>query len=378
MKGMDYSKPYTFDRVVRLVISVLGILFAIYIIYYLRNALLPFLIAWLFAYMLNPTVQFIQKKTKMARGLAVILTLVFCFGFLILLGFILYPIIQREIVQINQLLVSYDFQNVKINGVPFDVVDEINKYIAVDEIRSLLTKKNLMEALQQLTPAVKLLVNNTLSIIIGLTVFFMICLYLIFILLDYDKISELWKGLIPPRYRAGVARVTADVESTMNNYFRHQFLICCILATLYATGFQIIGLPMAIVFGIMVGFVHMIPYLQVISFPPALLFCWLASAQGIHGFWQMIGLVILVYLCVQVTNDLFLVPRIMGKAMGLNPAIILLSLSVWGTILGFIGMIIALPITTLILSYYKEFLRNSEDIMLKQAEKKLTNENIDK
>jgi predicted PurR-regulated permease PerM len=151
-----------------------------------------------------------------------------------------------------------------------------------------------------------------------------------------------------------------DVETGMNKYFRHQAFICLILATLYATGFQIIGLPMAIVFGIIVGLVHMIPYFQVITFPPAILLCWLRASQTDDSFWVMLGLVALIYVVVQCIMDLYLVPRIMGKAMGLNPAIILLSLSVWGSLLGIVGMIIAIPLTTLILSYYKEFIASAE------------------
>ena len=68
-----------------------------------------------------------------------------------------------------------------------------------------------------------------------------------------------------------------------------------------------------------------------------------------------------VYIIVQCIQDLFLTPKIMGKAMGLNPAIILLSLSVWGTLLGFIGLIIALPLTTLLLAYYDQYISNQED-----------------
>ena len=63
-----------------------------------------------------------------------------------------------------------------------------------------------------------------------------------------------------------------------------------------------------------------------------------------------------VYVIVQVIQDLFLVPKIMGKTMGLNPAIILLSLSIWGSLFGFIGLIIALPLTTLVLSYYNRYI----------------------
>ncbi|MDE7408357.1 MAG: AI-2E family transporter, partial [Muribaculaceae bacterium] len=68
-----------------------------------------------------------------------------------------------------------------------------------------------------------------------------------------------------------------------------------------------------------------------------------------------------VYIVVQAIQDLVLTPKIMGKAMGLNPAIILLSLSVWGSLLGLLGMILALPMTTLLLSYYERYVINGSD-----------------
>ena len=76
----------------------------------------------------------------------------------------------------------------------------------------------------------------------------------------------------------------------------------------------------------------------------------------------------IVFLVVQGTQDLFLVPKIMGKAMGLNPAVILLSLSIWGSLLGIVGMIIALPITTLLISYYKRFVLNNEELGVRSEE----------
>ncbi len=74
------------------------------------------------------------------------------------------------------------------------------------------------------------------------------------------------------------------------------------------------------------------------------------------GFWVIFAGAIAVYCVVQAIQDLYLTPKIMGKAMGLNPAIILLSLSIWGSLLGFLGLIIALPLTTLILAYYDQYL----------------------
>lgn len=360
------NRPFTLDRVVRLLITLASVALSFYIVYRLKEALLPFFIAWLVAYMLNPIVRFFSRNLKLAHGLSVILTLLLFVGFFTLLGYILVPLISRELQIINEMIANYDFKNISREGIPLNIADAVNNYIDFKQLQHLFSRDNLIEMIQSFSPVMKAIVNNTLSILIGLTVVFLICLYLIFILLDYDKINELWRLLIPPKYRNTVFKIVDDVERTMNNYFRHQFLICTIIAILYSIGFSVIGLPLAIIFGLFVGYVHMIPYLQVITFPFALLLSWLAATQGTNTFWGMVLSVLIVYLIVQVINDLFLTPRIMGKAMGLNPAIILLSLSIWGTFFGVVGMIIALPITTLILSYYKEFINKSETRLLEE------------
>lgn len=360
--SQPFEKPFTFDRTIRLLISAFAIGAALYLLYILKGVLLPFFIAWLIAYMLNPVVRFYQRKLRLAHSLAVILTLFSAAGVITLLGFILVPLIENEIWQINALIASYDLSSISQNGIPVSIADAFGKYIDFKEIQNSLSKDNITELVQYLIPAIEAIFSNTVSVLLGITVVFIVILYLIFILLDYDKINELWRFLIPPKYRAVVGRITLDVETSMNKYFRHQAFICLILAVLYAAGFQIIGLPLAIMFGIIVGLVHMIPYLQVITFPPAILLCWLRASQTDDSFWVMLGLVALVYVIVQCIMDLFLVPRIMGKAMGLNPAIILLSLSVWGSLLGIIGMIIAIPLTTLLLSYYKEFINSAEKL----------------
>lgn len=357
-----FEKPFTFDRTIRMLISVLAIGASLYFLYILKGVLLPFLIAWLLAYMLNPLVRFYQKRLRLIHSLAVILTLLSVAGVFTLLGFLLVPLIQNEIWQINDLIATYDLSPITQNGFPISIADAITRYIDYKEIQNSLSRDSLAEIVQYLLPAVEAVFSNTISFLFGLTVVFIVLLYLIFILLDYDKINELWRYLIPPKYRQVVNRITLDVETSMNKYFRHQAFICLILAVLYATGFQVIGLPLATMFGIIVGLVHMIPYLQVITFPPAILLCWLRASQTDDSFWVMLGLVALIYIIVQCIMDLYLVPRIMGKAMGLNPAIILLSLSVWGSLLGVVGMIIAIPLTTLLLSYYKEFIASAERI----------------
>lgn len=361
------SQPYTFDRTVRLIISAVIFLIAIYFLYILRGVLLPFLVAWLIAYMLNPVVRFFQRRLKIAHSLAVILTLLSVVGVLSLLGVILSPFIEEEIWQINNLITNYQFTQIGEDGISLTVSEIIGRHIDFNDIRQLLSKESVVGAIREFTPAIQQIFSNTISFLFGLTVVFITILYLIFIMMDYDKINELWRYLIPPKYRPVVNRIIGDVENSMNKYFRNQALICCILAVLYAIGFQIIGLPMAIIFGFVVGLVHMIPYLQVITFAPAILLCWLGSSQAGSSFWAMIGLTALIYVIVQLIMDLVLVPKVMGKAMGLNPAIILLSLSIWGFLLGIMGMIIAIPLTTLLLSYYKEFIASAERLAEAEA-----------
>lgn len=358
----SFDRPFTFDRVIRLTISLLLIGLGIYMIYILRSVLLPFLVAWLIAYLLNPVVRFLQNKLRLKkRFVAVLITFALLIGSLTSLCIAITPLVENELFQINSLITTYDLQSFTVNGIPLSVHDFIARNIDFDSFRDLISKENASETIKYLVPTLENIVSNGISFILGLTVVFIIILYLIFILLDYDKINKLWMDLIPHRHRSFVGKLTVDVEKSMNTYFRHQALICIIVAVLFAIGFQIIGLPLAIILGVLIGLLHMIPYMHIISIVPATLLCWLRVSQTGESFWALLGLVILLYIIIQCIIDIILVPRIMGKAMGLNPAIILLSLSIWGSLMGIAGMIIAIPLTTLLLSYYQQFIDSEEE-----------------
>lgn len=167
--------------------------------------------------------------------------------------------------------------------------------------------------------------------------------------------------LVPPRFRPIAYKVGDDIKNSMNKYFRGQALIALCAAVFYCIGFSIVGIPLAIVLGILVGILYLIPYFQYITLIPVAIVCFIDSLGGTVGFFPELGKCLLVYVVSQCICDYVLTPKIMGRALGLNPAIILLSLSVWGTLLGLIGMIIALPLTTLLLSYYEQYVINRAD-----------------
>lgn len=351
------NRPYTFDRVIRIFFSFVIIAGAIYLITVLRTALIPFLIAWLMAYMLQPSVRFFQQKlrlkNRMLSIIAVLLSVVVVIG---LLTWAVVPSITEEANKTMELINSHSPENSYVPFVPDSWITYLKANIDMDELIQYLSKDNIQKAVKQIAPQLWTILSNTFSLIFSITIIFVTMLYFIFILLDYEKIANGWLKLIPPKYRTFVQALSSDVEASMKRYFRGQTLIALCVGILLAIGFKIISFPLAVSLGLFIGFLNLIPYMQTIGIIPMLLLSLLKSAETGQNFWIIFGLSLLVLCIVQVIQDLFLTPRIMGKAMGLNPAIILLSLSIWGTLLGFVGLIIALPLTTLILSYYKRFI----------------------
>ena len=357
-----FDKPFTFDRVFRIIFGILTVIGLVYLITVLRNALLPFLIAWLMAYIMQPLVKFYQYKIGLkSRVLAIIAVLVTITLVLTLAIMIFIPSISAEVERTMLLLRTYNTGNSVIPFVPEEWLLYIQDQINFIELKDSFSKENVLNAVKQIAPRVWNILSGTLSVLVSTAIIFIIFLYFVFILLDYEKIARGWKKLIPRNYRPFVEGLADDVEISMQRYFRGQSLIALCVGIMFATGFKIIGLPLGITLGLLMGLLNLIPYLQTIGIIPMILLCLLKSAETGENFWVILVSAVLVLAIVQVIQDLFLTPKIMGKQMGLNPAIILLSLSIWGTLIGFIGLIIALPLTTLCLSYYKRFIITNDD-----------------
>ena len=362
-----FDKPFTFDRVMRILFSVLVIGCIIFLIALLRNALLPFLIAWLLAYMMQPFVRFFQYKLKFkSRILSILAVLVSMLLVVALLVALVVPSVTDEVNRTFQLMSEHNEYG-HIPMLPPSWTEFIEKNIDPEQLAHLLSKENIENAIKQIAPKMWVLLTNTFSVLFSITIIFVIFLYFIFILLDYERIANGWIQLIPVRYRPFLKGLADDVEYSMNRYFRGQSLIALCVGVLFSIGFKIVDFPMAVVLGLFIGFLNLIPYMQAIGIIPMVILSLIKSAETGENFWIIFGLGLLVLGIVQCIQDLFLTPRIMGKAMGLNPAIILLSLSVWGTLLGFIGLIIALPLTTLFLSYYKRFILTEETLEVNEA-----------
>ncbi len=353
---MTNSQPYTFDRVVRLVIGITVFAGVLWLLNILKGVLLPFCVACLAAYMFEPLVLFNKRMLRVkGRALAIFTTLLEAATIIGVLGYFILPMIFEEFHQGAILLKNYA-QSDSVPLLPDSVHDYIKRSIDFSYIASLLTRQDWLYLAEKSLS----FLSSGVDIIIGIVGWFIVFLYLVFIMLDYDKLSMAMYQLIPPKYRGITSKIGNDIKTSMNQYFRGQALVATCVGVLFCIGFLIIDLPMAIALGLFIGILNMVPYLQLISIVPTTMLCMIYAADTGGSFWNMFWLCMVVYAVVQVIQDFFLVPKIMGKSMGLNPAIILLSLSIWGTLLGFLGLIIALPLTTLLLAYYNEYVINAK------------------
>lgn len=354
------EKKITFDSFIRGIISALIIIGILYLVNYLSSVLLPFFIAWLIAYMTYPMVTFFQYKLKVRNRVASILITMLVLLILLTLAFVvLVPPIIEEFGKLKGLLTTYFIEGSRQAAIPGTMANFIKEHIST--IQDALNEENISNMVRSILPKAWNIFTHSVNLIVSIFTTFIVLLYTFFILLDYETIATGWAGLVPTKYREMSVRIVNDVKDGMNKYFRGQALVAFLVGILFSIGFLIIDFPLAIGFGLFIGLLNMVPYLQLIALVPTVLLSLLKAADTGSNFWWILATALLVFCIVQVIQDGIIVPKVMGKITGLNPAIILLSLSIWGALMGIVGMIIALPCTTIILSYYKRYIRKREE-----------------
>lgn len=353
---MYTRKPYTLDRTVRLFLNIATLVIVVLLVRYLKDVLLPFFVAALIAYIFEPFVQFnIRLLHLRGRIVAIFVTLFEMMTFIAIACYFVVPMIVSEVNSMGKMLSAYASSELNLPYLPAQIHDFVVRNVNLRQVSHMLSTFDWTETIKQTLSTAWDVLAGSVTFLISAASWCIVLLYVIFIMVDYDRLGRLWRNLVPPRYRKNVFKVLNDIKTSMNLYFRGQALIAFLVGVLFAVGFSIIEMPMAIIFGLFIGVLNMVPYLQLVSLVPAVVLCFVASVSGGVPFWPMMGKCIAVYCVVQAIQDLVLTPKIMGKTMGLNPALILLSLSVWGSLLGLLGLIIALPLTTLLLAYYNEY-----------------------
>ncbi len=359
------------DKLLRWVGIALIIVAVYFTVRCLSTVLLPFFIAWFFAYLLYPIVKFVQYKLKVkVRAIAIIITMLLTIG---VIGGVLWLIIPPMISQFD-LLGKFISNYIAHKTHSHSVMAYIQDMLVANQVQleHFFKSPDFTNMLKTALPKVFTVLGQTASILWSIVASCIVILYMFFILLDYEYLSAKWLKIFPKKVRPFWADVMHDVEWALNSYIRGQGLVSLCMGIMFCIGFTIIDFPMAIGLGILIGIMNLVPYLHTFALIPTAFLALLKAADTGQNFWVIFGMAFLVFCVVQAISDSVVTPTILGKAMGLNPAVLLLSLSVWGSLLGFIGLILALPLTTLIFSYWKRFVTKEETVNERKQEEKAT------
>lgn len=421
---------YTFDRVIRMTLSAAGLVTVLLLLRFLSDVLLPFAAAVVLAYLLNPMVTHIERRTG-RRGLAVGLTLggLGVIGTLLLV--LLVPLVvgqvarfQDDVTRLRRDLVTSFRISSQVIANPQEVLPEestdgpavddgpddsvnataedeeapaksafgwselmdglaqyradagtvarsarlselgeriegtaigagfesLRRFVESDDFNQLV-----LQTVKQLAMGGWSVVTFALNLVLGLTGLIIVVLYLVFLLMDYRSYARTWHTFLPPAYREPIIEFLGQFDVAMRRYFRGQSVVALMVGALCAVGFTIIGLPMAVPFGLFVGLLNMVPYLQTVGLVPGVLLAAVRALEGESSFVGSVFLVLAVFGVVQLIQDAVLTPRIMGEATGLRPVAILLGVFIWGKLLGFLGLLLAIPLTCLGIAYYSRY-----------------------
>ena len=358
-----FRREFTFDRIARMLVLSVLILLIYVAVQAIWSVILPFLLAGIFAYVMMPLVRFFQYTLRLrSRGLSVILTLLLLGAVVYLAVIFIIPSINAEIEKTLQVISGYSSgQDILTMILPRNIRNYLNGGLRWGNFSQQLSLEKILENVKLLLDQVGGIINSTLSIFSWGLVFLIGFIYFVFILLDFENLGRGFISLFPKTLRPTIRTISMDLDRYMNNYFRGQALVAMSVGILLSIGFNIIGLPLATAMGIFIGILNFIPYMQALGIIPLGLASLLMAAQTGENAFVCMLLAYGVLMVVQIIQDMIIVPRIMGQTMGMRPSLILLVLSIWGYLLGFFGMLIALPITMFIYSLYMRYVLQDEE-----------------
>lgn len=315
----------------------------------LAPVLAPFVVASVLAYALTPVVNWLDAlgRGRMPRLVAVVLVeLLFVVALLGVLLLIV-PILAKELpLMREQLPVLLDSVNASLK--PWLAQWGIHFSLDVASIKGFVMKylnANVEDALGSVLASVKL-GGSVAFAIIGNAILIPVALF--YLLMDWGRFVALLRDLVPPRLRAGTDSFLNEADDVLGQYLRGQLLVMLILALAYSVGLALFGLDLALPIGVFTGLAIFVPYL---GFGVGLVLATLAGLLEFSGTGVVYPLVMVavVYGLGQLVESLYLTPRLVGERIGLHPLAVIFALLAFGQLLGFVGVLIALPASAVLL-----------------------------
>lgn len=309
----------------------------------LAPVLMPFLLAAVLAYALHPLVERLHGKGVprwLGAGLAITLLMLVLLAVLLLIV----PVITKQVPLLREQVP--ELLN-RLNAWLTPLAGRFGVSLSVDVslVRGWLTKLvsgHEGEILESLLASLRI-GGSALAAVFGNLFLMPIVAY--YLLLDWDNLVERTKSLIPPRWRASVQSFLDETDAVLGQYLRGQLLVMGVLAVFYTVALALVGLNLALPIGVFTGLAVFVPYL---GFGLGLV---LALLAALLEFQTVVGvaLVAAVYGVGQVVESLYLTPRLLGERIGLHPIAVIFALLAFGHLFGFVGVLIALPASAVLL-----------------------------
>ncbi len=344
--------PFRKNKIVKNFLTLSILLFLVWFLHSISGLLLPFIIAFLLAYMLNPLVVYLGKKNVSRTISALLIILLFLFTVVLLIIF-LAPTIAF---QFSELIASLP-KAIQDLGVWFEIV-LLPKAAELGFPTQSIQDKLLNEMPARLEQIINTLLYSLsglftgLSIVLTQVVNIILIPFLTFYLLkDFDEIKTLVKSLFPYSSREKAADYYHKIDGLMGSFLRGS-LICAVIHGIGVYIFlAILGVKFSIFLGALSALLNIIPYVGLLlSIFVTVIVALFSGDPGLQ-----IPLVILLYLAQNLLETSYLIPRIIGNRIGLHPALLILSLMVFGYFFGFVGMLIAMPVVSILIMFFKEW-----------------------
>lgn len=345
--------------------------------YYLYAILLPFVIGLVLAFWCLPLVNKIQKLVKV-RALATSLFLAACVGLTVLFVVLLGNYVNRDFKRLANSFQVLSSQNKdKLTTAEVKIKEYIAVFYDTDQLESSLKMKAdsasqvatsgsfggidtqaIEDSFTKITDgfgsksADEVSKKSSIGII---SILLMSVSYFVLILFNIEYFETLRKRYVGKKTASRLNTVMSDFNQSFVKYFALRVKIILLLSLIYLPVFILLNLPGALLFTLLILILSFIPYLQYLVLIPASVACLALSTEGNQPFLFNFGIVVGTFVLASIIEEFVLNPRIMEKNIGINPVIMVLSISVWTYVLGMPGLIIGLPLTSLCLIYLKRY-----------------------
>jgi len=324
----------------------LGIVAAVAIgltgIYFARSVLVPFLLAAVIAYTLNPVVAALERR-GVRRTLGAILVLAALALALAGAVALVVPETIRQFQQFSDRLPGY-IQAIQGRLEPMETYlrERYPEQLEAIRAKALDWGRGILPALiGGLAAGIKGALTSVVKLVLWLLTIIVVPVFAYYLLADYHDVRQTLLGLIPQRHRPFLAERIGEIDRVLRVWLKSQLTVAMVLAVIYSVGLTLLGVPLGLLIGVVGGLANMVPYLGlVVGFLPAALLSLLET-----GSWVSLLLVAGVFIFGQVLEGTVISPRIMGAGLGLPPAVILLAVLVGGDLFGFTGLLLAVPAT---------------------------------